>query len=374
MPTGITPMSITRPSMLIPASKPITAATLPDYSRQQLLKEIGPQGQELLARSRVLIVGAGGLGSPVLQYLAGAGVGTLGLIDADSLEASNLHRQPIYALADVGGQKVELARAAVQALNPTVRVETFATRFNAANACALVADYDVTVDCTDNFRAKYLINDAAVLMRRPAVFASVYQYEGQLQVYKPQHDHACLRCIWPDALADGIVGNCAEAGVLGPVPGAIGSLQALLTLKILLKMAGQLAGELLLLDFADFTNTKIKAVRRTECRAPACAHIRALAGDEADMIEVSLESLAEAGKRGITVIDIRSAEEFAAHPTAARHLPMADVLANPQLLPRDTAVVLMCASGKRSTAAARELRKLGFDVRSLAGGLKKLEH
>jgi sulfur-carrier protein adenylyltransferase/sulfurtransferase len=368
------PMSTMRPSTLTLASKQTGTATLPDYSRQQLLKEIGPQGQELLARSRVLIVGAGGLGSPVLQYLAGAGVGTLGLIDADSLDASNLHRQPIYALADVGRQKVELARAAVQALNPTVRVETYPVRFSAGNARALLADYDVIVDCTDNFRAKYLINDAAVLMHRPAVFASVYQYEGQLQVYKPQQDHACLRCIWPDALADGIVGNCAEAGVLGPIPGAVGSLQALLTLKILLNLAGQLPGELLLLDYANFSNTKIKARRRTECLAPACAHIQALAADEPEVIEVSLGSLAEAGEQGLTVIDIRTAEEFAAHPSAARHLPMADLLANPQLLPRDTPVVLMCASGRRSAAAARELRKRGVEVRSLAGGLAKLEH
>jgi molybdopterin/thiamine biosynthesis adenylyltransferase/rhodanese-related sulfurtransferase len=374
MPMATMPTRITRRLTLTLPSKQIAAATLPDYSRQQLLKEIGPQGQELLARSRVLIVGAGGLGSPVLQYLAGAGVGTLGLIDADNLAASNLHRQPIYALADVGRQKVELARAAVQALNPTVRVETFAVRFTAENARALVADYDVTVDCTDNFRAKYLVNDAAVLTQRPAVFASVYQYEGQLQVYKPQHDHACLRCIWPDALADGIVGNCAEAGVLGPIPGAVGSLQALLTLKILLKLAGQLPGELLLLDFTNFSNTKIRARRRTECRAPGCARIQALAGDEADVIEVSLKSLAEAAEQGITVIDIRTTEEFAAHPTAARHLPMADLLANPQLLPRDTPLVLMCASGRRSAAAARELRKHGVNVRSLAGGLALLEH
>jgi len=359
------------------ASKQTTAATPPDYSRQQLLKEIGPQGQELLARSRVLIVGAGGLGSPVLQYLAGAGVGTLGLIDADSLDASNLHRQPIYALADVGRQKVELARAAVQAINPTVRVETFAVRFSAANARAMVADYDVTVDCTDNFRAKYLINDAAVLTQRPAVFASVYQYEGQLQVYKPQQSHACLRCIWPDAIVDGIVGNCAAAGVLGPIPGAVGSLQALLALKILLEMAGQLDGELLLLDFANFSNTKIKARRRPECRAPACAHIEALAPEDTDIaadIEVSVESLAAAGAQGLTVIDIRSAEEFTAHPSAARHLPMADLLADPRLLPRGTPVVLMCASGKRSATAARELRRRGVEVRSLAGGLARLEH
>jgi adenylyltransferase/sulfurtransferase len=358
------------------ANKP-TAEALPDYSRQQLLKEIGPQGQELLARSRVLIVGAGGLGSPVLQYLAGAGVGTLGLIDADSLAASNLHRQPIYSLADVGRQKVELARAAVAALNPSVRVETHATRFDAQNALSLIAAYDVTVDCTDNFQAKFLINDAAVLARRPAVFASVYQYEGQLQVYKPQHDHACLRCIWRDAIVDGVVGNCAEAGVLGPIPGTVGAMQALLTLKILLKMTGQLAGELLLLDFSNFSNTKIKARRRPECSAPACAHIlapdaKAVDADAAD-IDVVLESWSEARRRGLTVIDIRSHEEFATHPSRAHHLPMADLLADPLLLPQDATVVLLCTSGRRSAALARELRKRGIIVRSVAGGLNGLE-
>jgi adenylyltransferase/sulfurtransferase len=374
--TPITPMSITRRSTLTPASKQAASELLPDYSRQQLLKEIGPHGQDLLARSRVLIVGAGGLGSPVLQYLAGAGVGTLGLIDADRLQASNLHRQPIYALGDVGRSKVELARAAAQAINPTVRIESFEARFNADNARTLVADYDVTVDCTDNFRAKYLINDAAVLTQRPAVFASVYQYEGQLQVYKPQPEHACLRCIWPDALVDGVVGNCAEAGVLGPIPGAVGCLQALLTLKILLKMTGQLAGELLLLDYMNFSNTKIKARRRPECAAPACAHIRAIDADDADQadVEVSLNSLAQAAQQGLTVIDIRSAEEFAAQPTSARHLPMAELLANPRLPAPDAHVLLLCASGKRSGAAARELRKRGIMVRSVAGGLSGLEH
>jgi adenylyltransferase/sulfurtransferase len=350
-----------------------TPGVTPDYSRQQLLKEVGPEGQELLARSRVLIVGAGGLGSPVLQYLAGAGVGTLGLIDADSLDASNLHRQPIYSLAGVGRQKVELARAAVHALNPTVRVETHAARFNAENALALIGSYDIAVDCTDNFRTKYLINDAAVLAARPAVFASVYQYEGQLQVYQPLQDHACLRCIWPDGLVDGVVGNCAQAGVLGPIPGALGCMQALLTLKILLKLAGQLAGELLLLDFSNFSNTKIKARRRPECLAPTCVHIRQPEPEDPDL-EVSFESLSAARDRGLTVIDIRTAEEFAANPSSAHHLPMAELLANPEALPQGAAVVLLCASGRRSATAARELRKRGIIVRSLAGGLTGLEH
>ena len=345
----------------------------PDYSRQQLLKEIGAKGQAALARARVLIVGLGGLGSPVMQYLAGAGVGCLGLVDPDSLDASNLHRQPIYALRDVGGPKVDLARTAVAEINPSVRVETHAARLDAGNALDLIRSYDIVVDCSDNFRTKFLINDAAVLVHKPAVFASVYQYEGQLQVYKPDPGHACLRCLWPDAVADGVVGNCAEAGVLGPVPGAFGTLQAMLCLKILLQMSGQLEGELLLLDFTNFTSLKLKAPRRAECVAPACAHIRELTREDAD-IEMVLGSLAAAAERGLEVIDIRTAEEVAARPAGARHIPMADLLANPKLLEPARDALLVCATGKRSLAAARQLRKRGIAVHSLSGGLQSLGH
>jgi sulfur-carrier protein adenylyltransferase/sulfurtransferase len=344
----------------------------PDYSRQILLKEIGAQGQAALARSRVLVVGAGGLGSPLLQYLAGAGVGFLGIIDADTLDASNLHRQPIYALADVGRQKAELALAAVKRINPTVNVESHPVRLDANNALELIRGYDVVADCSDNFRTKYLINDAAVLAHRPAVFASVYQYEGQLQVYKPDSRHACLRCLWPDAIADGVVGNCAEAGVLGPVPGTFGTLQALLTLKILLGLSGQLEGELLLLDFMNFSSLKLKAPRRTECRAPDCAHIREIAAEDAG-IEIALGSLADAVTLGFEVIDIRTAEEVAARPAGVRHIAMPVLLGDPGLLSPGREFLLVCASGKRSLAAARELRRRGFAVRSLAGGLHTLE-
>ena len=345
----------------------------PDYSRQLLLKEIGAEGQAALARGRVLVVGAGGLGSPVLQYLAGAGVGCLGVVDADTLDASNLHRQPIYALADVGEQKAALAAAAVKRINPTVRVESHAVRLDADNALELIRGYDVVVDCSDNFRAKYLINDAAVLARRPAVFASVYQYEGQLQVYKPDPQHACLRCIWRDALADGVVGNCAEAGVLGPVPGTFGALQALLTLKILLGLSGQLDGELLLLDFMNFSSLKLKAPRRAECRAPDCAHIRGIVAED-PQIETVLHSLADAAERGFEVIDIRTAEEFAAQPSGARHIAMPVLLADPSPLSLGRDYLLVCASGKRSLAAALDLRRRGLRVRSLAGGLGHLEN
>jgi len=204
------------------------------------------------------------------------------------------------------------------------------------------------------------------------VFASVYQYEGQLQVYKPEQRHACLRCLWPDAVADGVVGNCAEAGVLGPVPGTFGTLQALLTIKILLGMSGQLDGELLLLDFTNFSSLKIKAPRRAECRAPDCAHIREIPREDLG-IEIALRSLADAAQRGLEVIDIRTQEEVAARPTAARHVAMPDLLADPGLLSPGREYLLVCASGKRSLAAARELRKRGVAVRSLAGGLQALE-
>ncbi len=345
----------------------------PDYSRQMLLKEIGTDGQAALARGRVLVVGAGGLGSPVLQYLAGAGVGCLGIVDADNLEASNLHRQPIFALREVGQGKVQLASAAVKRINPDVQVALHAVRLDANNALELVRGYDLVVDCSDNFRTKYLINDAAVLAHRPAVFASVYQYEGQLQVYKPEPGHACLRCLWPDAIADGIVGNCAEAGVLGAVPGTVGTLQAMLTLKILLGMSGQLDGELLLMDFNNFSSLKIRAPRRSECHAPECAHVREIL-PEVLGIELALTSLAAAVQRGLEVIDIRTNEEVAARPAGARHIAMPILLAEPAPISPGREFLLVCASGKRSLAAARELRTRGFNVRSLAGGLQALEH
>jgi adenylyltransferase/sulfurtransferase len=343
----------------------------PDYSRQIQLKEIGAAGQAALARARVLIVGAGGLGSPVLQYLAGAGVGCLGIVDADALDASNLHRQPIYSLADVGKRKVDLAREAVARINPTVRVETHPVRLDAGNALELVRSFDVVIDCSDNFRTKFLINDAAVLAQRPAVFASVYQYEGQLQVYAPHPDHACLRCLWPGATADGVVGNCAEAGVLGPVPGAFGTLQALVTLNVLLGLPGRLAGELLLLDFTGFSSTKLKAPRRAECRAPLCALIRSIEPEPAEL-EMTIASLEEAAARGLEIIDIRTDAEVAERPSKGRHIAMPLLLADPSVLPRDREILLVCASGKRSLAAARELRDRGFAARSLTGGLQRL--
>lgn len=252
-----------------------------------------------------------------------------------------------------------------------MRVETHARRFDADNALSLAENYQVLVDCSDNFRTKFLVNDAAVLARKAAVFASVYQYEGQLQVYKPAAAHACLRCLWPEATADGIVGNCAEAGVLGPVAGALGALQAILVIKVLLDMDGQLGGELMLLDLMNFTSLKLKAARRPECRAPDCAHVRAPAAEARDL-EIALGSLEESRARGLEPVDIRSAAEIAEWPSGARHIPMAELLAEPGLLVPSATYLLVCASGTRSLAAARELARRGLSVRSLRGGLRAL--
>jgi adenylyltransferase/sulfurtransferase len=343
-----------------------------DYSRQLALKEIGPAGQAKLAGARVLVVGAGGLGSPVLQYLAGAGVGTIGIVDGDVLEASNLHRQPIYSLADVGRRKAELAAEAALRINPQIIVEPYAIRLRAENASELLDRFDLIVECSDNFATKFLVNDIAVLARKPAVFASVYQYEGQLQVYKPVASHACLRCLWPAAIREGIVANCTEAGVLGPVPGAVGALQAVLTLKILTDMPGQLDGALLLLDFTSFATQSLRAPRRGECIAPGCMVVQRPL-PEAENLEVPVGSITEALGAGYELIDIRTAEELARDPSGLRHIPMPDLLADASCLASGARYLLVCASGRRSLRAARQLRSHGFDVHSLAGGFGTLE-
>ena len=203
------------------------------------LREVGAAGQAKLRAATVAVIGAGGLGVPVLQYLAGAGVGRLVIIDGDRLEPSNLHRQTLYALADCGQPKATLAAARVRALNPAVEAIAHAQRLDAANGRALLEGADLVIDCTDNFSTKFLLNDLAQQLRVPAVLASVYQYEGQLQVLRPDRDGACLRCVWPEATRDGLVGNCAEAGVLGPVPGVFGALQALEVARAVRFQVGQ---------------------------------------------------------------------------------------------------------------------------------------
>lgn len=355
----------------------------PDYSRQIALKEVGPQGQARLRNSRVLVIGCGGLGVPVLQYLAGAGIGKIGMVDGDQLEASNLHRQTMYALSDVGEHKAILAADRLRALNPETDARAYTIRLTAENASELVSEYDLVIDCTDNFSTKFLLNDVCVRLRKPVIFSSVYQFEGQLQIVRPDRDGACLRCVWPEATRDGLVGNCAEAGVLGPVPGIFGSLQALEALKILLDLPGQLGNELLVLDLLTMSTSRVRIKRAATCPDHASSRVvraldtTAIAGaSTSEPLELSFDSLEDAEAQGLSVIDIREARELAVTPTPsakARHVPMAELLHGSEPLAPTGKHLLLCASGRRSLAATEELRSRGQNnVYSLRGGVAGL--
>ena len=357
-----------------------TPAPIPDYSRQMALKEVGAAGQAKLRASRVLVVGCGGLGVPVISYLSGAGIGRLGLVDSDTLEPSNLHRQTLYALADSGRLKAELAAERARALNPDVGAHSHVLRLDAKSAHDLVAQYDLIIDCTDNFATKFMLNDVCVQLRKPVIFSSVYQYEGQLQVLRPDRDSACLRCVWPEATRDGIVGNCSEAGVLGPVPGVFGALQALEAIKIIIDLPGQLAEELMVLDLLTMSISRVRTRRAKDC--PEHATSRAVAaqsvpdGPEAEEpAEFEFESLGEAIRAGFQIVDIREPEELEQIPTPspdARHVPMAELLHGHSFTPSGKCL-LVCASGRRSLAATQELRARGMAaVYSLRGGIKAL--
>jgi adenylyltransferase/sulfurtransferase len=353
-------------SRLAPHASHLTPHASPDYSRQISLRDVGAAGQAKLRSARVLVIGAGGLGVPVLNYLAGAGVGTIGIAEADVLDASNLHRQPLYALEDVGKPKSALAAARLQALNSDVHIATH-ERITAQNAVDLVGQYDLVIECSDNFATKFLVNDAVVKCARPAIFASVYQYEGQLQTYRPDVDSACLRCLWPEATRDGVVGNCQEAGVLGPVPGVLGTLQALEALKLLLDLPGQLRNELLLFDLLSLEPRKLKLVRRPDCRHDDSVRIESVATD----LEVALTDLTAASVNGYALIDVREADEVAAMPIslASRHVPLAALLGDEGNLESAAQYLVICARGSRSRAAAEHLRSRGFHAWSLRGGL-----
>jgi molybdopterin/thiamine biosynthesis adenylyltransferase/rhodanese-related sulfurtransferase len=349
-------------------------APAPDYSRQIALREVGTEGQARLRAASVLVIGAGGLGVPVLQYLAGAGVGKLGIVDADRLEPSNLHRQTWYSLAECGQEKSALAAARVRALNPEVRVEAHALRLDAGNADRLAAGYDLVLDCSDNFTTKFLLNDLSLRQRKPVLFASVYQYEGQLQLVRGDDASACLRCVWPEATRDGLVGNCAEAGVLGPVPGVFGSLQALEALKLLLGLPGLKADEMLIFDLVTLSTQRLRARRMPDCEAHRNAGNPATV--VVDDLELQFGSLSEAHAAGFSFVDVRDARERVDEPLAAPalHLPMSKLLAESASLDLDGHYLLICATGKRSAAAADLLRSQGFkDCRSLRGGIKSLK-
>ena len=343
----------------------------PDFSRQIALPEVGAVGQQRLREGSVLVIGAGGLGGPVLQYLAAAGVGRLGIVDGDVVEASNLHRQPLYGVADIGKAKATVAAARLRQLNPEVTLAVHAERANTGNLADWLARYDLVVDCSDNFATKFAVNDAAVILGKPAVFASVYQYEGQLQVYLPREDWPCLRCLWPEAPRDGLVGNCAQAGVLGPVPAALGAMQAMQALKILLGLPVESAPALHVFDLLGMHWRTLKAARNPACdHSPRDLQTHAI---EPAVLELEYPNLAAARASGLTLIDIREPWERAMDDPDAQiewHLPLSVFLQGSAALPPEGRYLIVCAHGVRSLALAEHLRSLGYPaVYSLVGGL-----
>ena len=245
----------------------LDAAQARRYSRHTLIPEVGEQGQLKLLDSRVLLIGAGGLGSPSAYYLAAAGVGTLGIIDADVVDESNLQRQILHNTSRVGEYKAESAKETLEALNPDVKVVTYIERLDETNVARIIADYDVIVDGTDNFPTRYLLNDAALLANKPVVHGSVFRFEGQITVFKP-YDGPCYRCLFPEPPPPALAPSCAEAGVLGVLPGIIGLLQATETIKLLLDIGDPLVGRLLTYDALAGEFNELRLYRDPEC--PAC--------------------------------------------------------------------------------------------------------
>ncbi len=372
----------------------LSADELRRYGRHLVLPLFGVDGQERLKRASVLIVGLGGLGSPAALYLAAAGVGRLGLIDHDVVDESNLQRQVLHGTSTVGTAKTDSARARIADLNPFVAVDTYATSLASDNAFALVSDFDLVVDGTDQFGTRYVVSDACVLAGKPNVYGAVHRFEGQVSVFS-MDSGPCYRCLFPEPPPEGSVPNCAEGGVLGVLPGIIGAMQAAEAIKILAGVGEHLGGRLLVFDALTMRSRTIDVMRSSSC--PACGispqiHVdgtRLVAEEELAAhytagcqptlttlsLEIGVREVAERIARGdaITLVDVREPWEHAvARLEGATLMPLATLSAAALALPRDADIVVYCHHGVRSASAASLLRDQGFArVRSLAGGIER---
>jgi sulfur-carrier protein adenylyltransferase/sulfurtransferase len=361
------------------------------YSRHLILAEVGPEGQRRLKAARVLLVGAGGLGSPAALYLAAAGVGTLGIVDFDTVDASNLQRQVIHGTADLGRPKLDSAADRIADVNPHVRVERHPVRLTSANAREIVRGYDVVLDGSDNFPTRYLVNDACVLEGKPCVYGAILRWEGQASVFGAP-DGPCYRCLFAEPPPPGMVPSCAEAGVLGVLPGIIGCVQALEAVKLVLGVGEPLVGRLLLFDALRLTFREMHLQRDPAC--PACgesptlhelidyeifcgtAPFSAAESEMSDGIpEMTPVELKERLDRGdpITLIDVREPYEWEIanlEAQGARLIPLGEVEARIGEIDPASDIVMQCRSGARSLRAAELLRERGYDrVWNLAGGI-----
>lgn len=363
----------------------LTPAESRRYARQITLPDIGPAGQERLRAARVLIVGAGGLGSPTAMYLAAAGVGTLGIVDFDVVDESNLHRQLLHGTRDVGRPKIESARDRLADINPHVAVETFGVALSSANAMDVFSGFELVVDGSDNFPTRYLVNDAAVFSHIPCVYGSVERFEGQVSVFGTP-DGPCYRCLFREPPPPGLVPTCAEAGVFGVLPGLVGMLQATEVIKLLTGVGDSLASRLLIVDAKRMRFRTIEVRRDPEC--PVCATrtqttlidyhafcgVGSTPGETDAGVDVEPRALAHrlAGGSAPLLIDIREPWETAiVRLPGAELIPMSELMRGEAELPRDREVILYCRSGARTGRVIEALRAQGYNrLKHLRGGLE----
>lgn len=359
---------------------PLTTSDLQRFSRHLLLPEVGDQGQRRLKNARILCVGAGGLGSPAVLYLAAAGVGTIGIVDFDVVDFSNLQRQIIHGTGDVGRSKLLSARARIHELNPEVRVETIDAPFKAANAREIVEAWDVVIDGTDNFAARYVVNDACVLYGKPNAWGSIFRFEGQASVFAAPGG-PCYRCLHPEPPPPGLVPSCAEAGVLGVLPGIIGTIQATEALKLVLGVGEPLVGRFLMFDALKMRFREIRLAKDPDC--PICGvnpTIRELfdydeyctpaTSSPGEVSAGELKALMNAG-RAPTIVDVREAfeAELCCIP-GARLIPLGELPRRLAELDPRSEIVVHCKVGSRSARAVAILREKGFtNARNLSGGI-----
>ena len=352
------------------------------YSRHLIMPEVTSEGQNRLKAARVLCIGAGGLGSPAALYLAAAGVGTIGIVDFDNVDLSNLQRQILHGTRDIGRGKLESARDRLHDINPQIEIELHKCRFSSENGSQLVTSYDVVVDGSDNFPTRYLSNDVCVFARKPNVYGSVFRFEGQTTVFAPDLGGPCYRCLFPEPPPPESVPNCAQAGVLGVLPGIIGMLQAIETLKLILGIGEPLVGRLLHFDALKVKFRELNLRRDPQC--PVCGQNPTIFSpidyeqfcgvrDEGTIPEMSPHELKRKMDAGepFELIDVREPFEYEiARIDGAKLIPLGEITERSGELTGEQPIVVHCHSGKRSAQAARLLQQRGFaNVYNLDGGI-----
>lgn len=345
------------------------------YSRHILLSEIGQEGQEKLKAAKVLVIGAGGLGCPSLLYLAAAGVGTIGIIDHDTVDFSNLQRQILYKESDIGQPKVVCAKAHLSAQNPFLEYLTFQEQLTSQNALEIITDFDLVIDGSDNFATRYLVNDACIMLNKPFVYGAIHRFSGQIAVFNYQNGPT-YRCLFPEPPLPGEVPSCSEAGVLGVLPGIIGSFQATEAIKMITGIGEVASGKLVLIDTLtlEFSKLNIKKVEKNsqiDSLIDYEAFCRAGNAEESirEMSPAELRKLIEE-QRSFQLIDVREPFEFSNHNIGGKLIPLKKLESRINEISREQTVVVHCQSGGRSKEAIKILKKYGFEnVYNLTGGL-----